>query len=61
MRAQESEDRQPIEPSAPERRVRRAWVKPELIELPRLTDLTLQTGSPIGGGGGTGAGGSTVF
>ena len=34
---------------------------PELTELPRLTDLTLQTGSPIVGGGGTGGGGSTVF
>jgi len=34
-------------------------VKPEITELPRLTDLTLQTGDPIGGGGDTG--GSTVF
>jgi len=34
-------------------------VKPEITELPRLTDLTLQTGSPIDGGGDTG--GSTVF
>jgi hypothetical protein len=37
------------------------WTKPEITDLPRLTDLTLQTGSPIGGGGGTGGGGSTVF
>ncbi|MDH3291294.1 MAG: hypothetical protein OEO20_10515 [Gemmatimonadota bacterium] len=37
---------------------RRPWATPQLTELPRLTDLTLQTGSPIGGGG---AGGSTVF
>ncbi|MBD0319349.1 MAG: hypothetical protein ICV87_03385 [Gemmatimonadetes bacterium] len=37
---------------------RRAWVAPELKDLPRLTDLTLQTGGliPCGGPGG----GSTV-
>ena len=38
---------------------KKGWTRPELTELPRLTDLTLLTGSPIGGGGG--AGGSTVF
>ena len=37
------------------------WIAPEVKELPRLTDLTLQTGSPITGGGNTGGGGSTVF
>ncbi len=36
------------------------WVTPEVTELPRLTDLTLQTGAPIGGGGDPGSG-STVF
>ena len=40
---------------------KKVWVPPELVELPRLTDLTLQTGSPIDGGGDTGGGGSTVF
>lgn len=40
---------------------KRPWLPPEITELPRLTDLTLQTGSPIGGGGATGGGGSTVF
>ena len=40
---------------------RKAWLRPEVSDLPRLTDLTLQTGSPIWGGGGTGGGGSTVF
>ena len=40
---------------------RRPWVTPAVIQLPRLTDLTLQSDDPIGGGGGTGGGGSTVF
>lgn len=39
----------------------RAWVAPRVEELPRLTDLTLQTGDAIEGGVGTGGGGSTVF
>ena len=34
------------------------WITPEVKDLPRLADLTLQTG--IDGGGGTGGGGSTV-
>jgi hypothetical protein len=38
---------------------RRAWVKPTLLALPRLTDLTLTTGS-IPGGGSTSGSGSTV-
>jgi hypothetical protein len=46
--------------NAPQRE-RKGWTKPQITELPRLTDLTLLTGSPIGGGGGTGGGGSTVF
>jgi hypothetical protein len=40
---------------------KRHWEPPRIEELPRLTDLTLLTGSPIPGGGGTGGGGSTVF
>lgn len=44
-----------------EGRARLPWVRPEVMELPPLTDLTLQTGDPIGGGGGTGGGGSSVF
>ncbi len=43
------------------RRAKRVWVKPEVVQLPPLTDLTLQSGSPIGGGGCTGGGGGTVF
>ena len=37
---------------------RKAWVAPKIIELPRLTDITLQ--SPIPGFGNPGDG-STVF
>jgi hypothetical protein len=39
---------------------KRKWVTPEVTELPRLTDLTLQTGVPIPGFGDPGSG-STVF
>src|SRR4051812_47312371 len=39
---------------------RAAWQAPVLKKLPRLTELTLQTGGSIPGGGGTGGGGSTV-
>lgn len=38
---------------------RREWIEPDLVELPKLSDLTLQTGIP--GGGGTGGGGSGVI
>ena len=48
---------QPATPASPKKR---QWVKPELTELPRLTDLTLQSGSPIPGFGDPGTG-STVF
>jgi len=44
----------------PSAKRKRAWVSPELTELPRLTDLTLQTGLPIPGMGDPGTG-STVF
>jgi len=41
---------------------KRPWTAPEVSDLPRLTELTLQTfGGGIDGGGGTGGGGSTVF
>ena len=54
-----SEPSPPVQPSS---KKKRPWVKPELTELPRLTDLTLQTGSPIPGIGDPGiGGGSTVF
>lgn len=46
--------------SAP-RQPRRTWVRPEVADLPRLTELTLQTGPAIPGGGGTGGSGSTVI
>lgn len=39
----------------------RPWTAPVLEKLPKLTDLTLITGSGIPGGGGTGGGGSTVI
>lgn len=41
-------------------RTRRPWTSPVVTDLPRLTDLTLTTGTPIPGGGGTGGTGSTV-
>ncbi len=44
----------------PEAQHKKPWVSPELTELPRLTDLTLQSGGPIGGIGDPGSG-STVF
>jgi hypothetical protein len=37
----------------------RTWIPPAVETLPRLTELTLQSGG-IPGGGGTGGGGSTV-
>ena len=40
-------------------RARRPWITPVVANLPRLTDLTLTTGSPIPGMGNTGSG-STV-
>ena len=48
------------QPAPPDAQHKKTWVKPELTELPRLTDLTLQTGGPIGGIGDPGSG-STVF
>ena len=41
--------------------VRRPWESPRVIDLPRLTELTLVTGPGIPGSGGPGGGGSTVF
>ena len=49
------------DPKTPAPEGKLPWVTPEVKELPRLTDLTLQTGSPIPGSGNTGGGGSTVF
>jgi len=43
--------------SAPKKR--KKWMSPQLFELPRLNEITLQSGG-IPGGGGTGGGGSTV-
>ncbi|HEU0052154.1 MAG TPA: hypothetical protein VFQ39_03210 [Longimicrobium sp.] len=50
----------PAHDPRPEAR-KRAWTAPALTPLPRLTELTLQTGGGIPGGGGTGGGGSTVI
>jgi hypothetical protein len=33
--------------SASRQTEKKSWTKPELTELPRLTDLTLLTGNPI--------------
>lgn len=38
---------------------RAEWITPAVTQLPRLSELTLQSGA-IPGGGGTGGGGSTV-
>ena len=40
---------------------RRAWVAPAVSELPKLTELTLQTVNLIPGVGDIGGGGSTVL
>jgi len=45
----------------PSRAPRRPWAPPVVDPLPRLTELTLQTGPGIPGNGGTGGGGSTVI
>lgn len=37
-------------PQAPRSAPHRSWVAPEVKDLPRLTELTLQTGGPIGCG-----------
>ena len=39
---------------------KRRWVPPAILQLPKLSELTLQSPGPIPGGGGTGGGGSTV-
>ncbi len=48
----------PKQTDEPDRR--RPWKPPKIEDLPRLTELTLATGDPIGGGGDPG-GGTTVF
>jgi hypothetical protein len=47
----------PATASAP----RQAWVSPQVQDLPRLSELTLQTGAAIPGECGTGGSGSTCF
>ena len=54
-------DQRPDERPTAQARAPQPWVKPEIIDLPPLTDLTLQTGPGVPGGGGTGGGGSVVF
>lgn len=46
------------ETCAPPAAPKKPWVQPAVTDLPRLTDLTLQTGSPVGDPVG---GGSSVF
>ena len=40
-------------PQTPRSAPRRSWVAPEVKDLPRLTELTLQSGGPIGCGSST--------
>jgi hypothetical protein len=40
---------------------RAPWIVPSVTDLPKLTDLTLQTGSIIPGDADTGGSGSTVI
>ena len=47
-------------PTAPPQPRRRAWTLPAVTDLPRLTELTLQTGGGIPGNAET-IGGSTVI
>lgn len=49
----------PTDGTEPTPNERAPWTPPAVTELPRLTELTLQTGGAIHGGGNTG--GSTVF
>ena len=60
MVSHHSESGEPPRPAASASTGKPKWVTPEVTELPRLTDLTLQTGSPIPGFGDPGSG-STVF
>jgi hypothetical protein len=57
---QSNDDTSSSDQPAPAGPLKRPWVTPAVRELPKLTDLTLQTDG-IPGGGGTGGGGSTVF
>jgi hypothetical protein len=47
--------------SHPKAPTRRPWIAPRVDELPRLTELTLQTGAGIPGECEIGGGGSTCF
>ena len=38
------------EPARSPEEAKQAWIAPEIEALPRLTELTLQTGNPIPGG-----------
>jgi hypothetical protein len=40
---------------------RAPWITPSVTDLPKLTELTLQTGGLIPGDGDTGGSGSTVI
>lgn len=40
---------------------REVWEKPTIVELPPLTELTLQSEEAISGQGGTSGGGSLIF
>ena len=39
----------PRQPAERDATTRKPWVAPSVTELPKLQNLTLQTGSPIGG------------
>ena len=55
---QSGEPPQPAPSGSQEKSKKSKWVTPEVTELPRLTDLTLQSGIPGIGNPGSG---STVF
>lgn len=50
-----------VEGIAPRNQARMPWTPPAIVELPKLTELTLLTGEAVPGDGSTGGGGSTVF
>jgi hypothetical protein len=48
--SEQSQSSEPVRASTESMTPRRPWVAPEVLDLPKLTDLTLQTGGGIGGG-----------
>jgi|GEM_PF-3256463 len=59
MKAVSESSSRPAGSTEPDPEAKMNWISPRLTELPRLNEITLQSGG-IPGGGGTGGGGSTV-